>query len=572
MQEKAIAIIHGGKETMLNIAKKPIETDVLIVGGGIGGLMAAISAAEQGADVLVAEKANTKRSGSGATGNDHFACYIPEYHGDDMGPIVKEMHNSLVGGYHDNPHTVKFLEHSAESVKAWDRWGIGMRPHGQWEFMGHAFPGRPRVWLKYAGFNQKEVLTKQSRKKKVRIENHLPITELITRDGEVVGAIGIDIRKEKPVLKVIRAKSVIQAAGCTNRLYPPAASPGMLFNTAFCPANAGAGLASAYRAGAKLVNMEFPNRHAGPKYLARCGKASWIGVYKDPGGEPIGPFVKKPTRELGDITSDVWNSVFTDYHTSGRGPAYIDCSQTAKKDIDYMLWGMENEGLTALLNYMNDEGIDVRKHMVEFMQYEPHLIGRGIDIDLNGASSIPGLYAAGDLVGNFRADIAGAAVFGRIAGVAAAERSRKMKGFHKAEKSPQVGERADLYSQMLEDGDGPDWREANLALQQIMKDYAGVQVRSETLLKAGLKYLGDLRKKTLATLKAHNSHSLMRCLEVVDLLDCGETIFHTSLERKETRAMHIRKDFPFTNPLLADKFLTIRLKKGKPDLKWRNRK
>ena len=105
---------------MLNIAKKPIETDVLIVGGGIGGLMAAISAAEQGADVLVAEKANTKRSGSGATGNDHFACYIPEYHGDDMGPIVKEMHNSLVGGYHDNPHTVKFLEHSAESVKAVD--------------------------------------------------------------------------------------------------------------------------------------------------------------------------------------------------------------------------------------------------------------------------------------------------------------------------------------------------------------------------------------------------------------------------------------------------------------------
>ena len=138
-------------------------------------------------------------------------------------------------------------------------------------------PGRPRVALKYAGHNQKAVLTREAKKKKVRIINHLPLTELITKGGEIVGAIGIDVRKEKPALQVIRAKSVILAAGCTNRLYPPAASPGMLFNTAFCPANAGAGLASAYRAGARLINMEFPNRHAGPKYLARCGKASWIG-------------------------------------------------------------------------------------------------------------------------------------------------------------------------------------------------------------------------------------------------------------------------------------------------------
>ena len=557
---------------MIKVDKEQIEADVLIMGGGIGGLMAAISAAEEGADVVVAEKANTKRSGSGATGNDHFGCYIPEYHGDDMDPIVKEMQNSLVGGYHDTTHTIKFLEQSGERVKDWDRWGIGMRPHGQYEFMGHAFPGRPRVWLKYAGYNQKEVLTRETKKRKVRIENHLPLTELITRDGEIVGALGVHIKKDKPVVKVFRAKSVILAAGCTNRLYPPATSPGMLFNTAFCPANAGAGLASAYRAGAKLVNMEFPNRHAGPKYLARCGKASWIGIFKDPHGKPIGPFVKKPTKELGDITSDVWNSVFTDYHQSGRGPAYMDCSETAKEDIEYMLWGMENEGLTALLDHMKEEGIDVRKHMVEFMQYEPHLIGRGIEIDLDGESSVPGLFAAGDLVGNFRADISGAVVFGWIAGMAAAKRAKKIKRFHKAEQSPIVKERANFYSGLLRRKEGPDWKEANLALQQIMNDYAGVKVRSETLLTAGLKYLRDLKNKALRTLQAHNSHALMRCLEVFDLMECGEMIFQTALERKETRAMHIRSDFPFTNPLLADKFLTIWLDNGAPALEWRDKR
>ena len=62
--------------------KKHLSTDVLVVGGGIAGLSAAISARASGVGVLIAEKANTLRSGSGATGNDHFLCYIPEKHGD----------------------------------------------------------------------------------------------------------------------------------------------------------------------------------------------------------------------------------------------------------------------------------------------------------------------------------------------------------------------------------------------------------------------------------------------------------------------------------------------------------
>ncbi len=343
---------------MIRIDKKAIEVDVLVVGGGIAGLMAAINAADQGASVIVAEKANTKRSGSGATGNDHFLCYIPEVHGDDMEPIVTETRNSLIGGFHDSTHTTKFLEESFARARDWDRWGIAMRPHGKWEFMGHAFPGRPRVWLKYAGHNQKEVLTRQARKRGVKIENHLPVTDVITHDGQAVGAMGLSIKKEEPVIKIFRAKSVILATGSASRLYPPAPSPGWIFNTAFCPSCTGAAQATAYRAGAKLVNMEFPNRHAGPKFIARCGKSSWIGIFKDPRGRNIGPFVTKPTRELGDITSDVWNSVFTDYHRSGRGPAYIDCTETAKEDLEYMLWGMENEGLTAMLDYMKEEGID----------------------------------------------------------------------------------------------------------------------------------------------------------------------------------------------------------------------
>ena len=60
-----------------------VECDVLCVGGGIAGLMAAIRAAELGAEVIVAEKGNARYSGCGRSGNDHFETYIPEVHGPD---------------------------------------------------------------------------------------------------------------------------------------------------------------------------------------------------------------------------------------------------------------------------------------------------------------------------------------------------------------------------------------------------------------------------------------------------------------------------------------------------------
>jgi len=554
----------------LRVEKEPVEADVLVVGGGIAGLMAAIRAADLGVSVVVAEKANTKRSGCGATGNDHFMCFIPEVHGNDMKPILQEYRNSQVGGYSDTSMAVRFLEQSFDRVKDWDSWGISMRPKGHWDFSGHAFPGRPRIWLKYAGHNQKAVLTREARKRDVRIENHLLISDVIIEGDEPIGAIGVSTKAENPVIKVLRAKSIILTTGCGSRLYP-AVSPGWMFNTANCPSCTGSGQAMAYHAGAKLTNMEFPHRHAGPKYFARCGKATWIGLYKDPHGNLVGPFVKKATRELGDITGDIWSSVFTDKHRSGEGPVYMDCSTTSREDYAYMMWGLVEEGNTALLNHMAEEKIDVRNHQFEFMQYEPFLVGRGIEIDLNGETSIRGLYAAGDPVGNFRADCAGAATYGWIAGGSAAQRARGIAHFQKAGTNNLVKERTDFYSEIMSRESGPDWKEANLALQQIMQDYAGVEVRSETLLKAGLKYLRDLKNTVQTRITADNSHTLMRCLETIHLMECGEVIFLASLERKETRGTHRRSDYPFTNPLLQDKFLTLWQEEGRVKMAWRDK-
>ena len=555
---------------MIEIDKHPIECDVLIGGGGIAGLMAAIGAARAGARVVIAEKAHAHRSGAGATGNDHFLCYIPEKHGDDMEPILKELLQSQIGGFHDVPLARKFLEQSYNRVKDWHEWGINMMPNGNWSFCGHAYPGRPRIWLKYAGSNQKKVLTFIAKKHRVRIVNFLPLTDVLIEDNRVVGALGLDITTEKPRLKVIRAHAVVLAGGSALRLYPSPA-PSLMFNTAWCPACTGNTQASAWRAGARLVNMEFPNLHAGVKYMERAGKATFIGVITGPDGTPLGPFITKANRWVGDITADVWNSVFDDVMKSGEGPAYMDCTKTESEDIDYMMWGLAEEGNTMLVKEMAREKVDLTRHRLEFMQYQPFLIGRGPEINLDGETSIPGLFAAGDAVGNFRADIAGAATFGHIAGESAAKRAARAGAFSNAEDNPVVAKRARQFSDFVERSEGAHWRECNHMVQQIMKDYANSEVRSKTLLDAGLKYLGDARRRAMDTVACANAHELMRMTEVMELFDCGESIFIAALARQETRGTHRRSDYRFTNPLLADKFLTIWKEDGRPKARFRPR-
>ena len=161
----------------------------------------------------------------------------------------------------------------------WHEWGINMKPFAEdYVFMGHAYPDRPRIWLKYDGHNQKEALTRQAKKVGVTIVNHHPAVDLMRDEQGITGVLALDVSGETPSFTFVKARKVILATGTANRLYPAAGSPGWPFNTAFCPACAGAAQAQGWRIGAKLVNMELPNRHAGPKFFARAGKSTWTAI------------------------------------------------------------------------------------------------------------------------------------------------------------------------------------------------------------------------------------------------------------------------------------------------------
>lgn len=120
---------------------------------------------------------------------------------------------------------------------------------------------------------------------------------------------------------------------------------------------------------------------------------------------------------------------------------------------------------------MEKEGIDPQKHGVEFMRYEPILHGRGLDVSDEGETSVPGLFAAGDLVGNGGCGIALAAYLGWEGGMAAAAQAAHGR-FPPPRKPESIRKRMELLSSFMDLPEGADWKDANLALQQIMSDYA----------------------------------------------------------------------------------------------------
>lgn len=545
--------------------EKRVQADVLCVGAGIAGLMAGIRAAEKGARVVLAEKGHALHSGRGRGGNDHFWCYIPEVHGPDLdlfmreclkGPKLKTMQSGTASRV-----LRAFLAKSFDIVRLWDQWGIPMRYQGRWDFAGHSFPGDVLTHLKYEGRDQKKVLIQKARELGAEIVNRVMIFDLLRDPERIIGAVGIDTRED--ALVVFEAKAVILGTGCLDRLYPPPTPawmpsiPGNLTLT-------GDGRAMAYRAGAEIVSPEMPKRHVGPRYFSRFGQATWIGVLRDPHGKPIGPYVTSPNRVYGDMTPEVRGVYLEELFKTGQGPVYMDCRGISKEDYEYMMHWMWHEGNAPILDHMKEEGIDIRKHPVEFQTY--HIISEGkIGIGEKGETSLPGLYSAGD---ESMGGISCAATYGWIAGENAAEYARDLPFSGDDGVRNEIDAKKERIQNLLSRREGPDWKEANIALQQLMQDYAGV-LRSETLLTAGLEYLQRMRRKVDQSMIARNRWELTRCLETLNLLDLGELVFVGANARKETRGLHRRSDFPLTDPVMDGKEVIIRKKNGKPFVEMR---
>lgn len=548
-----------------------VKTDYLIIGGGVAGLQSAITAAAKGVDVLIAEKADTRRSGSGCGGNDHFMCYIPECHGDNLERVLSEIGEGMEGGPWQDPAMLrKMMLRTQSIVERWESYGINMKPTGEYHFEGHTMPNRQCYHLKYDGHNQKMCLTREAKKNGAKIMNKLFINDILINDeGRAVGAIGFILADDEPEVVVIQAKAVLVATAQAMRMYPNV-NPAYIFNTHSCPAAAG-GAAIAYRAGAALVNIDVPYRHAGVKGFARSGKATWFGVISDINGDSISPFTTKPDRKRGDALMDINPGVFTARLESATGPTYMNCTGYTEEDHVYQHQQFKCEGIDSITDYLQQCDIDLHKSMIEFGTYDYSLAQRGIDIGLDASTNVNGIYAAGICCGNVRGNITSASVWGDVAAESVADYVKTVDEYD-VSNHPLIQKRIDFYNQLMNRPQGADWLEANSTLQVIMNDYVGLKLRSEDMMRAGIKYLDDLKRYAENEIGCQDAHQLMRTMELFDLIDLAKAVAITSRNRKESRGGHKRVDYNYSNPLLNNSFQTIHLdRNGKVVLEWREK-
>ena len=247
------------------------------------------------------------------------------------------------------------------------------------------------------------------------------------------------------------------------------------------------------------------------------------------------------------------------------GPVFMDCTGLDREGVDYMTHWLDNEGNGAILDYFKKHGLDIGSTPVEFRSYDKELSPRGgILYDESARTSRKGLYAACD---EFFGGISCAAVFGWVAGESAAADIKNMDiPEADAETTPVLETLLSIRGRRA-GSEHATWKEANRALQQTMSDFASIP-RSETMLKAGADHLARITAHTYDTLAASNSHELYRCAEVLNMLEVSRLIIKAARERRETRAKHIRKDSPFTNPHL-NKLLVLRREGNEELVEWR---
>lgn len=535
---------------MSYLERKTMDADVLIIGGGLAGSMAAIHARDLGASVIVAEKADTRRSGCATTGVDHCWTYIPEIHGSQLSveDLVAD-HTAHAGGFVDQEIATFIATHSYERLLDLERFGVPIRDaDGKFRLVKkiHRVP----TFLHFAGRDLKPKLTRQMRRRQVKLVNRVMVTDLLTQGHQVVGALGIGTRSAD--LFVFRAKSIILATGNIYRLYMN--HTGSPFNLSFPPHETGDGHAMAFRAGAELLNMEFTTIQTGPKNFQRCGRGTYVpGKVIDALGQPVGNG-SSAGRERHAMDRAVESEHdFEAVLREGRGPIYMDCREASDEETAEIRWGLNNEGNQAFMTYLEDEGIDLQRNRIEFEVYEPKGgSGKaGIAINSRCETSLTGLYAAGDVIGGMTRSVSpGAFTLGWQAGEIAAHFAQEQGSAATLDRLNEetIGEQSNLFQNILSRPQGASWKEGQAALQSIMDYYVG-RVRSETMLNAGLTRLRRLRSDAQSELAARSPHELLRCLEVLSLIDAAEVIALSARSRLESRfgPEHYRADFPETD-------------------------
>ncbi|UXY16093.1 fumarate reductase/succinate dehydrogenase flavoprotein subunit [Chitiniphilus purpureus] len=518
------------------------EVDVLVIGGGTAGPMAAVKAKQAGPDlkVLLLEKAHVKRSGAISMGMDGLNnAVVPGFATPEQ--YVREI-TAANDGIVNQKTILAYAEHSYAMIEELDRWGVKFEKDETGDYaMRKVHHLGTYVLPMPEGHDIKKVLYRQLKKHRVEITNRLVATRLIVgEDGRIAGTFAFDCRTGD--FHVVRAKSVVLACGAAGRLGLPAS--GYLFGTYENPTNAGDGYSMAYHAGAELSGIE-------------CFQINpLIKDYNGPACAYVtGPFGGYTTNSRGErfIECDYWSGqMMQEFHnelSGGNGPVFLKLDHLAEETISTIETILHTNERPSRGRFHAGRGTDYRERMVEMHISEIGLCSghsaSGVWVDEHAATTVPGLYSAGDMACVPHNYMLGAFVYGRFAGESAARHAQAHS--HAVVAASQIdAERQRVWAPLLREAGLPP-AQVEYKLRRMVNDY--LQPPKVTRkMQLGLERFEAIRDD-LELLHARNPHELMRAMEVHAIRDCAEMAARASLYRTESRwgLYHARVDYPERN-------------------------
>lgn len=598
-----------------------IEADVLVLGGGIAGCMAAIAAAREGQKVVLVEKGATKRSGAGGSGCDHWESAATN-------PCSGVTPEELVKGMlDDNDGYNNGISHYIECREGYDRlldiekMGGKIRDTED-EFAGaefrdektklmFAYDYKNKYTLRIWGSTFKPAMHQELKRLGVKICDRVMVTSLLTENGKqgarCIGATGIHTRTGK--FFVFKAKSSIMCMSRPARVWLFSAELTGLCE--FRPTQCiGDGHAMGWRAGAAFTMMEksvvgefSASGRSYPPYGAGNNHNTWYPASLiDANGREI-PYADRDGKLLETVSDRFKPAEGQHYFMKGgnieeakypyRGPETVSAEVllangyklpfyadlTSLPELERkVIWGMMvgEEGKTKIPIYENYKaaGFDPEKDVLQcygtgwtsaqFLPNERQLFGLpgGFLNDWSLSSSLEGLYVGGDSL--YSSNCFGhAASTGYYAGRHSAKFAKK-NSLTEVDREQVEAEKKRVYAPLKNDPEKSiGWKELNMGISKTMQNYCG-DVKNNELLDIGLARLKDYQENAVANTFAYNPHELTRLLEVFDILTVAQIIVNACKVRKTgSKPLCFKKVGPESEGEDERKLITIKQQENK---------
>lgn len=523
--------------------KQKIECDVLVIGGGLAAIRAALAAHEKGAKTAMVLKGVLGRSGSSAIAGGGLAAVlnisdVPE------DSITRHFRDTLASGdYVNDPHLVRQLvTHAPSATRELQELGAEFvrKEGGEIEvFLAPAHTARRSVRVAGGGTARlMGPLSQDVRRLPIALHENTAVLEIVQDGGRAAGAVAVS----GDGLLLFRARAIVLASGGAGRLYPL---------TSTMAESTGDGFALALRNRLALTGMEFvqftPTALAYPKELEG---ASTGGVLLGLPGTRLWNnrherFMERydPVRKEASTRAVLSRAIQTEVvegRGSPHGAVYLDLTGN---DADTL------QRLAApFMAKLAPFGIDITRQPIEIAPAVHYFMG-GVEINALAETGLPGLYAAGEVTGGVQGSnrlssnsLTDVNVYGRIAGAEAARYAFAAAACNARTLSTNAHALIAGVRGRGRAGAGPQLDAMHEELKRIMFSAAGI-VRDGRSMVEGLKALAQLRARH-AALAPVATVDLRRYYELRNMLEVGEAVVLSAQHRTESRGAHFRLDHP----------------------------